>query len=49
MSYVQHMSIVNWLVTNRPGSHWTLNGDTYEDLIWLDDPSTKPTKAEIEG
>lgn len=33
----------------RPDAKWTLNGDTYAGLIWLDAPETKPTLAEIEA
>lgn len=32
----------------RPGAAWSLNGDTYEGLTWLDD-SEKPTLDEIEA
>lgn len=39
------------LITNLqslyPGAHWNLSGNTYEGLSWLDDPSTKPTAAEL--
>jgi hypothetical protein len=31
----------------RPGSKWTLNGETYAGLIWLDAPETKPTESEL--
>jgi hypothetical protein len=31
-----------------PGAQWTLNGDDYEGLEWLDD-SPKPTKKALEG
>jgi hypothetical protein len=30
-----------------PNSQWTLNGDKYEGLTWIDD-SPKPTKEQIE-
>lgn len=33
----------------RADAKWTLNGDTYAGLIWLDAPETKPTLAEIEA
>ena len=33
----------------RPGSKWTLNGETYEGLVWLDAPETKPTEAELDA
>jgi len=31
----------------RPGAEWTLDGDSYEGLTWLDD-SPKPTSQEID-
>lgn len=31
----------------RPGAEWTLDGDSYEGLTWLDD-SPKPTAEEID-
>ena len=34
------------LITNYPGARWTLNGDTYDGLEWLDS-SAKPTQAEL--
>jgi hypothetical protein len=32
----------------RPGAEWTLNGDDYAGLTWLDD-SPKPTQAELDA
>jgi len=32
----------------RPGAKWTLNGDDYAGLTWLDD-SPKPTQAELDA
>jgi predicted lipoprotein len=39
--------IVNTLMSLRPGAEWTLDGDTYEGLSWLDENQSKPTKDEI--
>jgi hypothetical protein len=36
------------LITNYAGKQWTLNGDDYNGLIWLDS-SPKPTKAELDA
>ena len=36
------------LTANYPGAQWTLNGDTYDGLTWLDD-SPKPTQAELDA
>ena len=32
----------------KPNSEWTLRGDTYADLEWLDKKQTKPTEQEVE-
>ena len=32
----------------RPGAQWTLNGDDYAGLTWLDDEQTQPTKKECD-
>jgi hypothetical protein len=36
------------LVTNYPGTLWTLNGDEYDGLTWLSD-TPKPTKDELDA
>jgi len=36
------------LSINYPNKQWTLNGDNYEGLTWLDS-STKPTQAELDA
>lgn len=36
------------LVANYSGKQWTMNGDTYDGLTWLDD-SPKPTQAELDA
>ena len=35
------------LTANYAGSEWTLDGDTYEGLVWLSD-TPKPSKAELD-
>ena len=35
------------LTAIRPGAEWTLNGDAYEGLTWLDG-SPKPTKKTLD-
>jgi hypothetical protein len=35
------------LAAIRPGAEWSLNGDTYDGLTWLDD-SPKPTKKTLD-
>ena len=36
------------LTANYPGAQWTLDGDTYDGLTWLDD-TPKPTQAELDA
>ncbi len=31
----------------RPGAEWTLSGEAYEGLTWVDPRTTKPTKSEV--
>ena len=40
-------SIVSALEALKPKSEWTLRGETYADLEWLDKSQTKPTEDEI--
>ena len=35
------------LLELKPGAEWTLRGDTYADLEWLDKNQTKPTEEEV--
>ena len=42
------MDIPHILTRNYPGAAWTLDGDDYEGLEWLDD-SPKPTKKALEA
>lgn len=34
------------LISLRPGAGWTLDGDDYSGLNWLDESQSKPTKEE---
>ena len=36
------------LTANYPGTQWTLNGDTYDGLTWLDD-TPKPSQEELDA
>jgi len=40
-------SIVSALEALKPKSEWTLRGETYADLEWLDKSQTKPTEEEV--
>ena len=42
------MDIPAILSASYAGSQWTLDGDAYEGLTWLDE-SPKPTEAELEA
>lgn len=35
------------LVSLRPAAQWSLNGDEYSGLNWLDETQSKPTEAEV--
>jgi hypothetical protein len=43
-----HREITKALNDIRANAEWTLSGDGYDDLTWLDDNSAKPTLAEIQ-
>jgi hypothetical protein len=36
------------LLLNYPGAQWSLNGDSYEGLDWLDS-TPKPTQSELDA
>jgi hypothetical protein len=36
------------LTANYAGTQWTLDGDTYDGLVWLSD-TPKPTQAELDA
>ena len=36
------------LIANYAGTQWTLDGDTYDGLNWLDE-TPKPTQAELDA
>jgi len=39
--------LVKALLSLRPGAEWTLDGDNYEGLNWLDQNQTKPSLEDI--
>jgi hypothetical protein len=48
------MDIIHAIHSLRPGASWSLNGDTYSGLQWLEKPvweggQKKPTKEEVEA
>lgn len=44
-----HKEITKALQDIRPEAEWTLTGDNFADLQWLDEKTTKPTLAEIQA
>lgn len=36
------------LYTIRPNSQWSISGDSYSGLLWLDTKQSKPTQKELE-
>jgi hypothetical protein len=41
------MTIQEALQALKPKAEWVLRGDTYEDLEWLDETQSKPTKTQV--
>lgn len=39
--------IVEAIKSLRPNAQWSLNGDTLDGLVWLDEEQTRPTNEEI--
>lgn len=45
----QNQKITKALISLRPDADWTLKGDDYAQINWLDTAQTKPTLAEVEA
>ena len=43
------MIIVKALNNLKPDAEWTLEGETYSGLTWLDSNQTKPTESEVDA
>jgi hypothetical protein len=41
------MMIADAIHSLRPGTAWTLDGETYEGLTWLDNQQSPPSKEEV--
>jgi len=41
------MMIAEAIRSLKPGTAWTLDGETYEGLTWLDDQQSPPSKEEV--
>ena len=42
------ITIIDALIALRPRAEWSLDGEDYSGLTWLDKNQTKPTEQEIE-
>lgn len=42
-------TIPDALLSLKPNCPWTLNGETYEGLNWMDKNNSQPTKEEVEA
>lgn len=41
------MMIAEALLQLRPGAKWTLNGETYDGLTWMDENMSQPSREEV--
>lgn len=41
------IGITDALIALRPGAEWSITGDTYAGIDWLDEKQPKPTEAEV--
>jgi hypothetical protein len=44
---IEKIGITQAIMSLRPKAQWTLKGNEYDGLDWLDDVQTKPTEEEI--
>ena len=49
MQKTMNQKISDALLTLRPNAQWTLRGDHYAGLEWLDTEQTSPSWAEVEA
>lgn len=49
MELNKKQKITQALITLRPKAEWTLIGDDYSKIEWLDTKQTKPTLEELEA
>ena len=43
------LDITHAIVALKPGAEWSLRGDDYSGLEWLDESQTKPLREEVEA
>jgi hypothetical protein len=46
---LDHTQIGKALLIIRPNAQWSLTGDDFDNLEWLDDKQTKPTFEEVKA
>jgi hypothetical protein len=46
---VKHEEITKALNVLMPETKWTLSGDNFEDIVWLDETESKPTLEQVEA
>lgn len=44
---MKHREIVNALTYLLPDAKWSLYGDNYENIVWLDEDEILPSEAEL--
>jgi hypothetical protein len=49
MENTQNRKIAKALLILRPNAEWSLLGDDYADINWLDTKQSQPTLAEVEA
>ena len=43
-----HLEMIEVLYRIRPGAAWSLDGEGYDALTWMDDAQPQPTEQEVE-
>lgn len=46
---MKHEEITKALNVLMPETKWTLSGDNFEDIVWLDETESKPTLEQVEA
>jgi hypothetical protein len=44
-----HTQIIRAMNVLAPEAQWTLSGDNFADLIWLDETNAKPTLEQVKA
>jgi hypothetical protein len=46
---VKHEQIIKAINVLAPEAQWTLSGDNFADLVWLDETQPKPTLEQVKA